>query len=215
MCKPENPSNETESIIEESIAAKNGTNATELVTTCEEEEFLHVATELGVCYLHSLETMEEQIRSACEVAIVIMALLYIIKAVREFKFLGRKVFFQNMVLCPSRVCFLLSCVLLQFCIPARFLCLYHMEDALAQIAMLCNGLYFLFFCRGFKLVGPMVIMIYRMLAQDLMRFGIIYSIFIMGFGQAYYLIFMSYNVSFTALFMTSIYKKSTFDFLVI
>ena len=27
--------------------------------------------------------------------------------------------------------------------------------------MLSNGLYFLFFCRGFKLVGPMVIMIYR------------------------------------------------------
>ena len=27
--------------------------------------------------------------------------------------------------------------------------------------MLANGCYFLFFCRGFKLVGPMVIMIYR------------------------------------------------------
>ena len=58
-------------------------------------------------------------------------------------------------------------------------------------------------------MGPMVIMIYRsnlqsnvtllsksvcrMLAQDLMRFGIIYFIFLMGFGQAYYLIFMSYE----------------------
>ena len=80
----------------------------------------------------------------------------------------------------------------------------------------CNGLYFLFFCRGFKLTGPMVIMIYRsisndkvqhvtahaiylsnfrMLAQDLMRFGIIYTIFIMGFAQAYYIIFQSFAVS--------------------
>ena len=33
----------------------------------------------------------------------------------------------------------------------------------------------------------------RMLAQDLMRFGTIYFIFLMGFGQAYYLIFMSYD----------------------
>ena len=33
----------------------------------------------------------------------------------------------------------------------------------------------------------------RMLAQDLMRFGIIYFIFLMGFGQAYYLIFMSFE----------------------
>lgn len=38
-----------------------------------------------------------------------------------------------------------------------------------MVIMLCNGPYFLFFCRGFKLVGPMVIMIYRMLAQDLLR----------------------------------------------
>ena len=32
-----------------------------------------------------------------------------------------------------------------------------------------------------------------MLAQDLMRFGTIYMIFLMGFGQAYYLVFMSYD----------------------
>ena len=116
------------------------------------------------------------------------------QAVRELGFLGRKVFWQNMKLCPSRVAFLISCVLLQFALPARILCLYHVDNALSQLSMLCNGLYFLFFCRGFKLVGPMVIMIYRMLAQDLVRFGIIYFIFLMGFGQAYYLIFMSYTV---------------------
>ena len=44
------------------------------------------------------------------------------------------------------------------------------ENILSVVVMLCNGPYFLFFCRGFKLVGPMVIMIYRMLAQDLLRF---------------------------------------------
>ena len=35
--------------------------------------------------------------------------------------------------------------------------------------MTWTGPYFLFFCRGFKLVGPMVIMVYRMLAQDIVR----------------------------------------------
>ena len=34
----------------------------------------------------------------------------------------------------------------------------------------------------------------RMLAQDLMRFGIIYSMFIIGFSQAYFIIFQSYEV---------------------
>ena len=33
-----------------------------------------------------------------------------------------------------------------------------------------------------------------MLAQDLMRFGIIYSMFIIGFSQAYFIIFQSYEV---------------------
>ena len=86
-----------------------------------------------------------------------------------------------MVLCPSRVGFLISCLLVQvptssafppqFAVPCRVFCLYHVEDTLCQvvgllstkcqIVMMCNGWYFLFFCRGFKLVGPMVIMIYR------------------------------------------------------
>lgn len=77
---------------------------------------------------------------------------------------------QNMVLCPSRVAFLMSCSLVQVpstlvnhqvAVPCRLLCLHSAEDALMQIVMMCNGMYFLFFCRGFKLVGPMVIMIYR------------------------------------------------------
>ena len=43
------------------------------------------------------------------------------------------------------------------------------KDSLAIIIMTWTGPYFLFFCRGFKLVGPMVIMVYRMLAQDIVR----------------------------------------------
>ena len=63
--------------------------------------------------------------------------------------------------------------------------------------------YFLFFCRyilswcwfyyivmqsilifrGFKTTGPFVTMIYRMTANDLLRFVIIYIIFVMGFAQ--------------------------------
>ena len=32
---------------------------------------------------------------------------------RQFSFLGKKIFLENMVLCPSRVCFLISCILIQ------------------------------------------------------------------------------------------------------
>ena len=48
---------------------------------------------------------------------------------------------------------------------------------------------YILLCRGFKLTGPFVSMIYRMLANDLIKFCSIYFIFVMGFSQAYYIIF--------------------------
>ena len=62
-------------------------------------------------------------------------------------------------------------------------CRHVEEDILAIFVMITTAWYFLFFCRGFKLTGPFVIMIYRMMAADLLRFGIIYVIFVMGFAQ--------------------------------
>ena len=38
-------------------------------------------------------------------------------------------------------------------------------------------------------MGPMVIMVYRMLAQDIVRFMSIFFIFVMGFSQGYYVLF--------------------------
>ena len=61
--------------------------------------------------------------------------------------------------------------------------------------MTFTGPYFLFFCRGFKLVGPMVIMVYRMLAQDIVRFGSVFFIFVMGFSQGYFVLFQSFDTS--------------------
>lgn len=40
-----------------------------------------------------------------------------------------------------------------------------------------------FFKRGFKTVGPFVVMIYRMAMGDLLRFATIYMVFVMGFSQ--------------------------------
>ena len=79
-----------------------------------------------------------------------------------------------------------------------------------------SSLYLFFIFRGFKTTGPFVTMIYRMMANDLFRFVIIYGIFVMGFAQckfrslffslskvitislflfaAYYIIFQSYRV---------------------
>ena len=37
--------------------------------------------------------------------------------------------------------------------------------------------------RGFKKVGPFVVMIYRMILGDLLRFVTIYLVFVLGFSQ--------------------------------
>ena len=77
------------------------------------EVILIFRTHFTNCYLHSIEEPMDQIRFACEVLIVFFGFLYILKALRELSFLGIKIFMENMQLCPSRVCFLVSCVLLQ------------------------------------------------------------------------------------------------------
>lgn len=41
------------------------------------------------------------------------------------------------------------------------------------------------FDRGFKTVGPFVVMIYRMVMGDLLRFASIYLVFVMGFSQGW------------------------------
>ena len=145
------------------------------------------------CFRNSYETSMEQIRVLCEIALVIWSVMYIIKAVHEATFLTRKVYLQNMALCPSRVVFLLGCIIMLLIVPFRLACNPLVEDRLAVMVMLCTGPYFLFFCRGFKLTGPFVSMIYRMMAADLLRFVTIYFIFVMGFSQAYYIIFQSFE----------------------
>jgi hypothetical protein len=48
---------------------------------------------------------------------------------------------------------------------------------------------FLFF-RGFKILGPFVVMIYQMINGDLLRFVIIYVVFIIGFSQCKYYLYL-------------------------
>lgn len=112
---------------------------------------------------------------------------------------------------PSRVMFLFSCCILLSFPFLRLACADEIEDMLAIVVMLTTAPYFLFFCRGFKTVGPFVVMIYRMIMGDLLRFVSIYMVFVMGFSQgtkygaidelsfligrisAYYIIFLSFD----------------------
>ena len=142
------------------------------------------------CYLHTYDSNEKIIRLGCEVVLIIWSIIYIGICARERTFLGNKIWVQNLKLCPSRCGFLIGCFCIIFAVPFRLTCQPEIEDKLAITAMNLISFYFLFFCRGFKTTGPFVTMIYRMTANDLLRFVIIYIIFVMGFAQCKFIFFL-------------------------
>jgi hypothetical protein len=165
-------------------ASSNGT-----ICRCEDSPLVYK----DMCYLHTYDTIPHKARGCIEIVLVLWSLVYLGIAAKETTFNDRKTYIQSMKLCPSRVLFLLACILMQFTVPLRLACRAVEENSFAILIMYMIPMYLLFFCRGFKTTGPFVTMIYRMLAADLLRFGIIYFIFVMGFSQAYYVIFKTYT----------------------
>ena len=101
-------------------------------------------------------------------------------------FLFGRILLLLMVSCLFQLPNFVNCICTYYLflqVPFRLTCQPYVEDNLAVLVMILTSWYALFFCRGFKLTGPFVIMIYRMMAADLLRFVIIYIIFVMGFAQ--------------------------------
>jgi hypothetical protein len=66
------------------------------------------------------------------------------------------------------------------------------QIAALAIASILGWGYVLFFVMAFRLTGPFVVMIYQMLFNDVLRFCIIYMVFLVGFSQTFYILF-DYN----------------------
>lgn len=66
------------------------------------------------------------------------------------------------------------------------------ETAVLAFASIFGWGYMLFFVMAFRLTGPFVVMIYQMLINDVLRFCIIYVVFLIGFSQTFFVLF-NYN----------------------
>ena len=148
---------------------------------------------LDHCYLLRLETNMEKVQRIFDLLILTGASLYVISFAGEMKRLGFHMFVQTWSSVPGRVLFAVSCLLVMASVPLRFMCWPRMEDKLIAVAMFLTPMHFLFFCRGFKAVGPFVIMIYKMIVSDLLCFGLIYLMFVLGFAQAFFVIFRTHK----------------------
>ncbi|PVD25324.1 hypothetical protein C0Q70_15824 [Pomacea canaliculata] len=131
----------------------------------------------------------DAVRYFCEVIVCLSCTATIAMEIIEISSRGFWSFLKNCSHAPAHTVNLVSCLLILACIPFRFLQLYEVEDILLIIAAPCSWFFLLFFARGVQLTGPFVTMIYKMLRGDLIRFGIIYLIFLIGFTQGFYFLF--------------------------
>lgn len=148
---------------------------------------------LDRCYLLRVSTNMEKCQRIFDLLTLIGAVLYVTSFVKEIQRLGVSMFIQTWSSVPGRVLFAISCLLVIGSLPLRFLCWSRLEDKLIAVAMFLTPMHFLFFCRGFKAVGPFVIMIYKMIMSDLLCFGLIYLIFVLGFAQAFFVMFRTHK----------------------
>ena len=56
-----------------------------------------------VCFHHTYDTLEKQVRLGMEVALMVWSVLYLVKAGHEYTFLGKRIWMDNMKMCPSRL----------------------------------------------------------------------------------------------------------------
>ncbi|XP_074641363.1 transient receptor potential cation channel subfamily V member 5-like [Tubulanus polymorphus] len=141
------------------------------------------------CYLMKNTRTEDSARFVLELMTIIGATCYLYFAAYEIHQQKLKIFFQTLSAAPMKALFLFSCILVLLMVPGRAACMPMYEDVMGIMAILCTAPYFLFFCRGFKMVGPFVVMIYKMVRGDLLRFVIIYAVFMIGFSQAMFVVF--------------------------
>jgi hypothetical protein len=63
-----------------------------------------------------------------------------------------------------------------------------------SIAGLLAYIYMLFFFLGFRLTGPFIVIVGRMASVDLVRFFLLFSVFLFGYSQAFYVLFEDQGV---------------------
>ena len=88
------------------------------------------------------------------------------------------------------------------------------SDIAFSMSSLACWFYLLFFLLGFRLTGPFIIMMFHMLAVDMVRFASLVFVFYMGFAQSIYVIFeedgfWAFFCRFRSMFLTML---NDFDF---
>ncbi|XP_013388391.1 transient receptor potential cation channel subfamily V member 6 isoform X1 [Lingula anatina] len=134
----------------------------------------------------------DYVRYALEIFTCINCLVTVVLSLSEIPKQGILGFLKSMKNSPARAIFTLSSLLILLCIPFRLINQKWSQDAettLLIIAVPGTWAVFLFFARVSAWSGPNTVMMYRMIKGDVLRFGIIYAIFVITFSPAFYFLF--------------------------
>uniref|UniRef100_A0A1I7Z815 ANK_REP_REGION domain-containing protein n=1 Tax=Steinernema glaseri TaxID=37863 RepID=A0A1I7Z815_9BILA len=149
-----------------------------------------------VCVFSSSElkmSTKTKVYTALSMLAVIGACSYLIQMFLHIHNVGRKMYLLSLSGFPGKAIFLVSCALVLLAFLLRLSCLDEPEDIVWMVVVLLTAAKCLFFCRAFSNVGPSVLMVYKIIVRDLLRFFVIYCIIVVGFSQSFYIIFLGYR----------------------
>ncbi|XP_052781748.1 transient receptor potential cation channel subfamily V member 5-like isoform X2 [Mya arenaria] len=143
--------------------------------------------------LNSYTKPADAIRFISEIIVCLFCIGYLVLEVIEIGAQGAMAFIKNCGHAPAHTVFMISCLLILLCIPVRFSGHQQVEDILLILAVPGSWFFLLFFARTNSGTGPMIVTMYLMMSKDIVRFGIIYCVFMMSFGLGFYFLFRDIN----------------------
>uniref|UniRef100_A0A1I7ZKR4 ANK_REP_REGION domain-containing protein n=1 Tax=Steinernema glaseri TaxID=37863 RepID=A0A1I7ZKR4_9BILA len=138
----------------------------------------------------------QRIRLASEVVTLLFASAQTAREVMDIGHGGRKRWWEVTRSFPAKMLHKFGFSIVVAMLPLRFSCALNdrvvlLENTCAIVAVLATTFHLFFFCRGMKFVGPFVLMVYKIIIGDMLRFLLIYLIFLISFSQSCFVIFKS------------------------
>ncbi|KAF1749111.1 hypothetical protein GCK72_025578 [Caenorhabditis remanei] len=148
------------------------------------------------CHLWDYSGPSQQIRMISEVLCLFAVVVRTFKDCIDAQRTGFSRWWNSIKAFPEKVLHKFCQILVMCTVPLRVGC--YLDDSFLVIEnfivigiVIMSTFHFLFYCRSLKFVGPFVLMVYKIIVRDMLRFLLIYSFFLMGFAQAFFVIFKS------------------------
>ncbi|CAJ0581972.1 unnamed protein product, partial [Mesorhabditis spiculigera] len=158
------------------------------------DEFAEQVSQCHLLKYGQLPFIQGYFRLICELLVVLMVIVQLVLDLLEIHRIGRHKWFSIIKAFPAKCFYKTTFFAVLALVPIRLLCHVQagflvVDNVLSSLLVIATTLHFLYYSRALKFIGPFVLMIYTIIATDMSRFFLIYSIFMVGFSQSFYLIF--------------------------